>query len=81
MRLAGPLTEHPPDRKAVHAFIERETGAEVADVVLTLHHRPDFFGTHFSRWVQDALRGPSDWSEGERELMAAFVSARNQCLF
>ena len=28
-----------------------------------------------------ALRGPSDWSEGERELFAAFVSSLNQCVF
>ena len=28
-----------------------------------------------------ALRGPSDWSAGERELFAAFVSSLSQCLF
>ena len=28
-----------------------------------------------------ALRGPSDWSDGERELFAAFVSSLNQCVF
>jgi len=27
------------------------------------------------------MRGPSDWSDGERELFAAFVSSLNQCLF
>ena len=33
------------------------------------------------RTIFAALRGPSDWSEGERELFAAFVSALNQCPF
>jgi len=27
------------------------------------------------------MRGPSDWSVGERELFATFVSAQNQCPF
>jgi len=27
------------------------------------------------------MRGPSDWSVGERELFAAFVSSLNQCPF
>ena len=28
-----------------------------------------------------AMRGPSDWSAGERELFAAFTSLLNQCPF
>jgi hypothetical protein len=27
------------------------------------------------------MKGPSEWSEAERELFAAFVSARNLCPF
>jgi len=27
------------------------------------------------------MRGPSDWSIGERELFAAFTSKLNQCVF
>jgi AhpD family alkylhydroperoxidase len=27
------------------------------------------------------MKGPSDWSEAERELFAAFVSKLNQCPF
>jgi hypothetical protein len=81
MRLSVLVEDHAPEKRAVHEMIRERTKAEVADVVLTLDHRPELFGEHFSRWVQDALRGPSEWSEGERELMAAVVSARNQCLF
>jgi hypothetical protein len=33
------------------------------------------------RVAQEALRGPSPLSPGRRELIAAFVSARNRCLF
>jgi hypothetical protein len=51
------------------------------DVLNTLHYRPDVFGRPFSEATDLALRGPSDWTPGERELFAAFVSALNQCPF
>jgi hypothetical protein len=53
----------------------------VPDVVRTMLYRPEIFGGPFSAWMQEAMRGPSVWSVGERELFAAFVSSRNQCLF
>ncbi|HEX6702619.1 MAG TPA: hypothetical protein VF101_17970 [Gaiellaceae bacterium] len=57
------------------------TGEPTVDVVKTLHYRPEVFGRAYSAAVDAAMRGPSDWSPGERELFAAFVSARNQCVF
>ena len=36
---------------------------------------------HLCSWVQEVLRGPSPLSPGFRELIAAFTSARNHCLF
>ena len=50
-------------------------------VLKTLNYRPDLFGRPFSDALDVAMRGPSDWSPGERELFAAFVSSLNQCLF
>ena len=50
-------------------------------VLKTLHYRPELFGRPFSAAVDEAMRGPSDWTPGERELFAAFVSNRNQCVF
>jgi hypothetical protein len=51
------------------------------DVVRTMRYRSDLFGRAFSAALQHVMRGPSDWSPGERELFAAFVSAQNQCVF
>ncbi len=51
------------------------------DVVKTLLYRPELFGKAANALFQRALRGPSDWSVGERELMAAYVSRLNQCVF
>jgi hypothetical protein len=50
-----------------------------SDIRRTLTYRSDVFGQPFSAYLQTALRGPSDWSVGERELFAAFVSRKNQC--
>ena len=51
------------------------------DVVKTLLYRPEFFGEPFSDLVHHAMRGPSEWSVGERELFAAYTSKLNQCVF
>jgi hypothetical protein len=51
------------------------------DVRRVLTYRPEIFGRPFSDALQEVMRGPSEWSVGERELFAAFVSARNRCLF
>lgn len=58
--------------------------AEVANpigVVKTIHYRPEIFGRPFANVLDVAMRGPSDWSDGERELFAGFVSSLNQCPF
>ena len=54
---------------------------EPPDVIKTIYYRPVYFGAAYSRLVQDLLRGPSEWSVGQRELFAAFVSRLNQCPF
>ena len=51
------------------------------DVVRTLLYRPKYFGKPYSQWLQEVMRGPSDWSVGERELIAAFTSRLNHCPF
>jgi len=54
---------------------------EMVDVVRTLLYRSEIFGVPFSEALDVAMRGESDWTAGERELFAAFVSSLNQCLF
>jgi hypothetical protein len=56
-------------------------GRPPPDVVKIHLYRYDFFGKHAGALFQKALRGPSEWSVFERELMAAFVSSLNQCVF
>jgi hypothetical protein len=50
-------------------------------VIKTLMYRPELFGLPFSDHLDGVMRGPSEWSAGERELFAGFASDLNQCLF
>ena len=67
--------------KAMFAVIRLMSRQRVPDVVKTLTYRPDFFGTPMNECFQEAMRGPSPWSVGDRELMAAYVSKVNECEF
>jgi hypothetical protein len=51
------------------------------DVVRTINYRSGFWGAPWSAALQEVMRGPSDWSIGERELFAAYTSYLNQCPF
>ena len=53
----------------------------VPDVVKTLMYRPELWGRPMCQWTQAVMRGPSEWSVGERELFAAWVSKKNECEF
>ena len=69
-----------PDR-LLYAIVRAISGFRMPDVVRTLRYRRPFFGAAHSVHTQAAMRGPSAWSVGERELFAAFVSRLNQCHF
>jgi hypothetical protein len=51
------------------------------DVVRVFMYRPECFGRAFCDLAHVMMRGPSDWSVGERELFGAFTSSLNSCVF
>jgi hypothetical protein len=59
----------------------RKRDGYVSDISLALRYRPELFGRPFSELLQEVMKGTSEWTEAERELFAAFVSAQNQCPF
>ncbi len=65
--------------KAIMALIRALSGHPVVDAVKLAFYRPNFYGG--SALAQEAMRGQSDWSVGDRELMAAYVSKHNECPF
>jgi hypothetical protein len=72
--------QHSPEALAQIAEL-RERDGYVSDISLALRYRPELFGEPFSELLQEVMKGPSEWTEAERELFAAFVSLRNQCPF
>jgi hypothetical protein len=81
MRLAILDRGHTLGKKAVMAMIRRVSGQPVQDVVKMVLYRPDFLGGPLGALCQEVMRGPSGWSIGDRELMAAYVSRSNECEF
>jgi hypothetical protein len=81
MRLSVLDHGHSLKTKALFVAIRLLSGHRAPDVVKTLRYRADFFGAPMSNVFQEVMRGPSQWSVGERELMAAFVSKTNACVF
>jgi uncharacterized peroxidase-related enzyme len=65
--------------KALFALIRTVSRQPVLDVVKLVKYRADFYGKPMSAVTQEAMRGPSAWSIGDRELMAAFVAKTNEC--
>ena len=81
MRLAILDRGHSIGMKAVFALIRMVSRQPVLDVIKLVKYRPDFYGGPMSDVTQEAMRGPSAWSIGDRELMAAFIARTNQCEF
>jgi hypothetical protein len=67
--------------RVFYAIVRTVSGFRAPDVVRTLEYRRRFFGRPHSDHTHAVMRGPSEWSVGERELFAAFVSRLNQCRF
>jgi hypothetical protein len=72
---------HAPAEAAVLDTIRERSGHEPLGVVKTLFYRPELFGRPFSEALDRVMRGPSEWSAGERELFAAFTSLLHECCF
>ncbi len=70
---------HPRRTKALLAVIRLVTRQPVVDAVKLALYRRDFYGA--GELTHEAMRGPSDWSVGDRELMAAVVSQANASPF
>ena len=81
MRLAILDSGHGFGTKALFALIRSVSRQPVLDVVKLVKYRADFYGGPMQGVTQEAMRGPSTWSVGDRELMAAFVAKTNQCEF
>ncbi|MGE5333190.1 MAG: carboxymuconolactone decarboxylase family protein [Nitrososphaerota archaeon] len=67
--------------KVLFAFIHAVARQPLPDAAKLVFYRPEFYGAPMKAFTHLAMRGPSTWSVGDRELMAAFVSKMNACAF
>jgi len=67
--------------KVLFAFIHLVSRQPLPDAARLVFYRPDFYGAPMGAFTHLVMRGPSAWSVGDRELMAAFVSKMNACAF
>lgn len=77
-----PEVEHAPPQGAYAVPIDhmRAAGVPVPQIMHLFAYKPD--RTEFlARFTQGVMRGPSPLSPGQRELIAAFTSRRNDCPF
>ena len=79
MRLSNLDHGHSLGTKALFVLIRAVSGQPVLDVIKLVKYRADFYGAPMQAVTQEAMRGPSEWSVADRELMAAFVAKMNKC--
>ncbi|MGH7435655.1 MAG: carboxymuconolactone decarboxylase family protein [Polyangiaceae bacterium] len=79
MRLAILDSGHSWGKKILFALIRVASRHPVLDVIRLVGYRPDFYGIPMQAVTQEAMRGPSAWSVGDRELMAAVIARANEC--
>ena len=70
-----------PGTKLLFALIRLLSRHPVPDAAKLVFYRPDFYGARAKEFTHEAMRGPSAWSIGDRELMAAYVSKVNESAF
>jgi uncharacterized peroxidase-related enzyme len=58
-----------------------QLGERAPDIARVLLYRPELFGAPISKYAQRLLRDASEWTVGERELIAAYVSHCNECRY
>lgn len=81
MRLDILNTHYSLRAKALFAIVRLVSRRPLPDAARLGFYRPDFYGRAANRLTHEAMRGPSAWSVGDRELMAAFVSQTNRSAF
>jgi len=81
MRLEVLNRGYGPGTKLLFALIQLFSRHPVPDAGKLVFYRPDFYGSRAKEFTHEAMRGPSAWSVGDRELMAAYVSKVNECAF
>ena len=80
MRLQILHDEFSPIQKAQMWLMSKLVG-HVPGPIATMSYRRQLFGKPMSDVFDEAMRRMTEWSIGDVELFAAFVSKLNQCVY
>ena len=81
MRLEILENGHRPLQKMILGLMAATSGGYVPGPILVMSYRRELFGKYLASCLQEAMRGAKEWSLGEVELFAAFVSRLNECKY
>jgi hypothetical protein len=70
-----------PIQKLILYFLNRTTGGFVPGPIAVMSYRRELFGKYLPACFQEGMRDTEEWSLGEVEIFAAFVSNLNRCKF
>lgn len=70
-----------PLQKIILSGLGAMTGGQVPGPILVLSYRRELCGKHLAGCYQEGMRQATEWSRGEVELFAAFVSKLNECRY
>jgi hypothetical protein len=81
MRLAAVRRGNRWPNRMLIRVIETVARTRLPDVMRAMNYHSGFFGGPYAALLHPLMRGPSEWTVGERELLAAYTSYLNQCPF
>jgi hypothetical protein len=66
---------------AILRVVRAISGGKVPGPILVLSYRRESCGKYLAACYQEGMRKATEWSLGEVELFAAFVSRLNECKY
>ena len=80
MRLEILKSGHRPLQKVLLGVMKRVLG-KVPGPIAVMSYRREIFGKGLSGCFEEAMHRATEWTAGETEVFAAFVSSLNKCAY
>lgn len=81
MRLKILENGHRPLQRAIMSFVRKLSKEPVPGPILVMSYRRNLFGKYLAACLRESMRLGTEWTLGETELFAAFVSSVNHCKY
>ncbi len=68
-------------QKLIISFMKLIMGGQAPAPVLVMSYRRNFFGKAMAKWCHSSMRNLKHWDKQDAEIIATFVSIKNQCQY